>query len=115
LPVVHCAFGDIDGKVLISSSLLAQICEGNTRAANTDIATVVSGTATTATFVRGQLPFHEARAALYTRPARLRVNSIVFFIGVLSTPVSLLDLKLSIAWHIRWKILVRAEGRFMGG
>jgi hypothetical protein len=73
--------------VLISSSLFAKICEGNNSpAANTDIATAVSGTAATANLVRGRLLFHEARAALYTRPARLRVNSIVFFIGVLSIP-----------------------------
>src|SRR6185312_92792 len=74
-------------KVLTSSSLFAKTCEGNiSAAANTEIATVVSGTVTTANFVRGRLPFHETRAALYTRPARLRVNSIVFFIGVLSIP-----------------------------
>jgi hypothetical protein len=65
--------------------LFAQVCEGNTSAtANTDIATVVSGTAAIANFVRGRLVFREARAALYTRPARLRVNPIVFFIDVLS-------------------------------
>jgi hypothetical protein len=74
-------------KVLTSSSLFAKICErNNSAAANADIATVVSGTAATANLVRGRLLFHEARAALYTRPARLRVNSVVFFIGVLSAP-----------------------------
>jgi len=59
---------------------------GEVRRGSTDIATVVSGTATTANFVRGRLPFHEARAALYTRPARPRVTSLVFFIFALSIP-----------------------------
>src|SRR4051795_6764230 len=81
-------------KVPISSWLFAQVCEGSARATtNSDIATVVSGTAAIANFVRGRQMFHVARASFRTRPARLRVNSIVFFIGVISTPSVLVGLK----------------------